>query len=169
MIVFDLHCGRGHRFEGWFGSTGDYEQQLDRGLVSCPECGSGEIGKALMAPAVAAKGNTRHSAPQSLRDDTPMQGGEPAPGKSESLANHVVPAELHQAMQKLAEAQAKALKNSTWVGSDFAKASREMHYGDREEAPIHGKASLQEAKELAEEGVPLAPLPFPVADPEELN
>jgi len=169
MIVFDLHCESGHRFEGWFGSTGDYEEQLDRGLVSCPECGSGKVGKAPMSPAVPAKSNTLPSAPQSSPHDGAAPVGEAVVGKSESLANHDVPAEVQQAMQKLAEAQAKALKNSTWVGSDFAKASREMHYGDREEAPIHGKASLKEAKELAEEGVPLAPLPFPIADPDELN
>ena len=55
------------------------------------------------------------------------------------------------------------------MGDDFAKQSREMHYGERDEAPIHGKASLKEAKALVDEGVPLAPLPFPVAEPKKLN
>ena len=76
---------------------------------------------------------------------------------------------MQQAMEKLAEAQAKALKGSTFVGEDFAKQSREMHYGERDEAPIHGQASLKEAKALVDEGVPVAPLPFPVAPPEKLN
>ena len=62
MIVYDLICDHGHRFEGWFGSSGDYAEQRERGLVSCPQCGSGEVTKAPMAPAVPAKGNTREEA-----------------------------------------------------------------------------------------------------------
>ena len=27
MIVFDLACQAGHRFEGWFASSGDFEGQ----------------------------------------------------------------------------------------------------------------------------------------------
>ncbi|MEC8179853.1 MAG: DUF1178 family protein, partial [Pseudomonadota bacterium] len=59
MIVFDLSCDNGHRFEGWFRSSSDYEDQGARGLIACPHCGSGEVGKAPMAPAVPAKGNAR--------------------------------------------------------------------------------------------------------------
>lgn len=161
MIVFDLHCEHGHRFEGWFGSSEDYESQLALGLVECPECGTKQVSKAPMAPAVPAKGNTRSDAPvpapvEARVDEAPM-------------ANREMPAEVQQAMEKLAEAQAKALKNSTFVGEDFAKQSREMHYGERDEAPIHGQATLKEAKDLVDEGVPVAPLPFPVAPPEKLN
>lgn len=57
MIVFDLKCGGGHVFEAWFGSTDDYEAQRARGLVDCPLCGDGDVAKAVMAPAVGAKGN----------------------------------------------------------------------------------------------------------------
>ena len=161
MIVFDLHCEHGHRFEGWFGSSDDYESQLERGLIACPECGTLVVSKAPMAPAVPAKGNTREA--------VPAPRATPSTSENSPMANREMPAEVQKAMEKLAEAQSKALKNSTWVGEDFAKQSREMHYGEREEAPIHGKASLKEAKELAEEGVPVAPLPFPVAEPKKLN
>lgn len=161
MIVFDLHCEHGHRFEGWFGSSQDYEAQRARGLVACPECETTQVGKAPMAPAVPAKGNTR---PDRAPAQAPTVAGEGAP-----LANREMPAEVQQAMRKLAEAQARALANSTWVGSDFARQSREMHYGERDEAPIHGQASLKEAKALIDEGVAVAPLPFPVAPPDKLN
>ena len=57
MIVFDLACSAGHRFEGWFGSSQDFAAQQDRGLVECPQCGCARITKAPMAPAVARKGN----------------------------------------------------------------------------------------------------------------
>ena len=166
MIVFDLHCEHGHRFEGWFGSSEDYESQLERGLIACPECGTLQISKAPMAPAVPAKSNTRADAvPAAPSRDEPKAPNAP----SAPMANKEMPAEVKQALEKLAEAQTKALEGSAWVGDDFAKQSREMHYGERDETPIHGKATLKEAKELADEGVPVAPLPFPVAEPKKLN
>ncbi|MBV7267018.1 DUF1178 family protein [Erythrobacter ani] len=158
MIVYDLHCDLGHRFEGWFGSSSDYEDQQASGLVNCPECGSETIGKAPMAPAVPAKSNARPV------EQLPVRQGEPKP-----VSNSPMPAEVKKAMEVLAKAQEKALKNSTFVGEKFAEQSREMHYGERDETPIHGQATLEEAKALAEEGVPVAPLPFPVAPPDKLN
>jgi hypothetical protein len=181
MIVFDLHCTEGHRFEGWFGSSSDYEDQKARGLVSCPECGSGEVGKAPMAPAVPAKGNTEvetrgqnaagktHS-PVAARKEGAGAGEVLVPSYAgQPVSNKPIPAEIQEALKALAKAQEKALKESTWVGSSFAEKSREMHYGEREEAPIHGQATAQEARSLMEEGVAIAPLPFPVAPPEDLN
>lgn len=155
MIVFDLSCADGHRFEGWFGSSADYDDQQARGLLECPHCGSGEVSKAPMAPAVPAKGNQR-------QEVLPPQAAQP-------MANTPMPPQVQQALAALAKAQAEALKRSTWVGAKFAEESRAMHYGERDEAPIHGQATLAEAKALIEEGVPVAPLPFPVAPPEKLN
>ena len=153
MIVFDLTCTDGHRFEGWFASSDDFASQRAHGLVECPQCGSQEVGKAPMAPAVPRKGNQR---------------SEPADRKL-AVAGGAMPAEVAAALSKLAEAQAQALKDSTWVGDKFAEQSRAMHYGERDAETIHGRASSREAKELLEEGVPVAPLPFPVAPPGELN
>ena len=72
-------------------------------------------------------------------------------------------------MRQLAAAQAKTLANSQWVGTAFAEQARAMHEGERDHAPIHGQASIAEAKALAADGVPVAPLPFPVVPPETLN
>jgi len=155
MIVYDLACSEGHRFEGWFGSSDDYEDQRARGLLICPTCGTTEVAKAPMAPAVPAKGNQRQEVLH--------------PVASQPMANTPMPPQVQQALAALARAQAEALKNSTWVGDRFVEETRKMHYGEREEAPIHGQASLAEAKALLEEGVPVAPLPFPVAPPEKLN
>jgi hypothetical protein len=154
MIVFDLSCSDGHRFEGWFGSSADFEDQRARGLLACPSCGTSEVSKAPMAPAVPAKGNARQ---------------EVLPPETRPMANMPLPPEMQKALKALAKAQAEALKNSTWVGDKFAEETRKMHYGERDEAPIHGQASLAEAKALIEEGVPVAPLPFPVASPDKLN
>jgi hypothetical protein len=155
MIVFDLACTAGHRFEGWFGSSADFADQQGRGLLACPHCGSAEVSKAPMAPAVPAKGNSR----QEVLPPEPAQ----------QLANTPLPPKVQQALAAVAKAQAEALKNSTWVGDKFAEETRKMHYGERDEAPIHGQATLAEAKALIDEGVPVAPLPFPVAPPDKLN
>lgn len=144
MIVFDLKCGGGHVFEAWFGSSSDYEDQRARGLVSCPLCADASIDKAVMAPNVGAKGN-RHA------------GATPSPD--------VVKA----AMAALAQAQQQVLANSEWVGTTFASRARAMHLGEEDHAPIHGQASVEEAKALADEGVAVAPLPFPVVPPEACN
>ena len=142
MIVFDLKCSTGHVFEAWFGSGADYEDQRGRGLVSCPLCGDGVVAKAVMAPNVAAKGN---------RGEAPS------------------PAAMKAAMRELARMQAKALKDSTWVGRNFANQARAMHEGEQDHATIHGQATPAEAKALADDGVAVAPLPFPVVPPGEAN
>ncbi|MEC9066175.1 DUF1178 family protein [Altererythrobacter marinus] len=153
MIVFDLSCIEGHRFEGWFGSSDDFADQQARGLVACPQCGSDKVAKAPMAPAVPAKGNQREERPAPRRQVT----------------NGEIPPEVRKAMKALARAQAKALENSKWVGDSFAEQSRAMHYGEKDLEAIHGKATLKEAQELLDEGISVAPLPFPVAEPDELN
>ena len=157
MIVFDLSCDAGHRFEGWFGSSDDFAQQREGGKLGCPVCGSTAVDKAPMAPAVGRKGNQ-------LAPKAALASGPVAP-----VANAPMPPEVAQAMAKLAEAQAKALKDSTWVGRKFAEESRAMHYGEQAHAAIHGEASPEEAKALLDEGIPVAPLPFPVAPPDKLN
>ncbi|MGF2075719.1 DUF1178 family protein, partial [Enterococcus casseliflavus] len=41
--VYDLECGSGHRFEGWFASADDFTGQSGKGYVSCPQCGVQQI------------------------------------------------------------------------------------------------------------------------------
>lgn len=166
MIVFDLQCEHGHRFEGWFKSSQDYAEQSARGLIACPECASQIVSKAPMAPAVPAKSNARDTA-RALPAE--VAAANKTTTRTAPLANHSIPPELREAMNRLAQAQAKALESSQWVGTDFAAQSRAMHYGEREAAAIHGQASLEEAQALIEEGVPVAPLPFPVAPPDKIN
>ncbi|MFV0643879.1 MAG: DUF1178 family protein [Sphingomonadaceae bacterium] len=171
MIVFDLNCPAGHRFEGWFGSSRDYDEQLSKGLLTCPQCGSSQICKAPMAPAVPIKGNKRDMAPRLSESETMAQGTDTAPAapSARTVSGGQIPPQVMEAMRALADAQAKALKESKWVGDDFAQQSRAMHYGEQELEAIHGKATLEEAKELLEEGVPVAPVLFPLASPDELN
>ncbi len=157
MIVFDLSCAQGHRFECWFRSSDDFASQNERELVMCPDCGSTTVSKAPMAPSVPAKGNQRSEPSRAPElSAKPVSGGE-------------IPPEVRKAMQALAEVQKKALKESRYVGDGFAEESRAMHYGEKDLEAIHGKATLKEAKELLEEGVPLAPLLTPFTPPEDVN
>jgi len=166
MIVFDLSCENGHRFEGWFGSSSDFADQCERGLMCCPSCGSDVVDKAPMAPAVPRKGNAGGTAPQPQGDGDE---GRAAPAEAGSVSNAPMPPQVVEAFHKLAAVQAEALASSTWVGRGFAEVSRAMHYGEREPQAVHGEASLAEANDLAEEGIAVTPLLVPVAPPEELN
>lgn len=158
MIVFDLRCLHGHHvFEAWFGSSADYEAQKQRGLLSCPICGDTDVDKAVMAPAVGAKGNqTRElmvESPTSVATGGGVQSAAPDPQAIKSI------------LTTLAKAQAEALKSSTWVGTEFADTARAMHEGEIDQQPIHGQASPEETRSLIEEGIEIMPLPFPVRPP----
>ena len=156
MIVFDLACDSGHVFEAWFGSTDDYEGQRERGLVSCPMCGTKQVAKAVMAPNVGPKGN-QAPALRSPAAPLPMQAGTPAP------------AEMKAMLLAVAKAQAEMLSKSEHVGRRFADEARAMHLGDAPERAIQGQATPEEARSLVEDGVPVAALPLPFVPPEAAN
>lgn len=159
MIVFDLKCSdHGHVFEAWFGSTADYQDQAARGLLACPLCGDTNVGKALMAPAVSAKGNSRSTV--AARRPAGESTGTVATGDDKRMG---------ELMQALAKAQAKVLESSTWVGRSFADQARAMHYGEQDRESIHGEVAPDEARALVAEGVEVAPLPFPVIPPAAKN
>lgn len=139
MIVFDLRCGSGHVFEAWFGSSRDYDDQSQRGLLACPICGAAEVVKAVMAPSLPAKANR---------------------------ANEPSPAGVKALLGSLATAQRKALAGSEHVGTRFAAEARAIHLGDAEARSIHGQATASDARALADEGVRVAPLPLPFVPPE---
>ena len=143
MIIFDLKCeSQGHVFEAWFGSSADYEEQRNRGLVSCPICGSADVAKAPMAPHVGAKGNRQ---------------------------SEVSAPEMKAMLAEMAKLQKKMLEKSEHVGDRFPQEARAIHLGEAEARAIHGRATQDDARSLAEDGIPVSPLPFPVAEPGEEN
>lgn len=147
MIVFDLKCSKAHVFEAWFSSSSDYEAQKERGLLSCPLCGDGDITKAVMAPAVPAKGNTRDDA-----RPVPVAGGEMAVGDD---------ARIKQMLSTLADLQKSMVENSEYVGRRFAEEARAIHYGETDARGIYGETSADEAAQLRDEGIEAMPLLFP--------
>jgi len=80
-----------------------------------------------------------------------------------------VPRKSSDALATLAAIQAEMLKDSRWVGDRFAETARAMHSGEIEPAQVHGQATLADAKSLAEDGIPVAPLPLPVVPPTQVN
>lgn len=151
MIVFDLACADGHVFEAWFAGSDAYQDQKARGLLCCPVCGATDVDKAVMAPNVAKKGNQRVTAMTAPADITPQ------------------PTEVKALLEKMASVQAEMLKSSQWVGTEFASKARAMEAGDIDPAVIHGQTSLNEARELLEDGIAVMPLLLPIVPPEKQN
>lgn len=146
MIRFALRCGRDHAFDSWFKSSAEFEQLGERGLLACPVCGSAEVEKALMAPAVAAR-----------RGEAPAQPAQPG-GQEVAL----VDPKQAKLREMLSELRAHMTASSEDVGDRFPEVARKMHFEEIEQKTVHGRATAEEAKALAEDGVPFQPLPgFP--------
>ena len=142
MIRYALACGAGHDFEGWFGGSDDFDAQSARGLVSCPACGSPEVRKQIMAPAVVtSKGKA-----------------ETATGPSREMM-----------LEMASQVRRHVEDNFDTVGDAFAREARAIHEGRSEERGIYGEATLREARELLEDGVPVAPLPQTPPERRDLN
>ena len=138
MIRYALKCEHDHGFEAWFSASADYDDQAARGLIECPFCGSHEIGKQIMAPAVAG---TRKSA-------------KPDPAALQTMM-----------MQAAREVRAHVEQNFDYVGDAFAREARDIHEGRSEKREIYGEATPAEVKKLKDDGVPCAPLPSLPPDP----
>lgn len=145
MIKFMLVCEHAHEFEGWFRSGADYDAQAAASQVACPRCGSHAIEKGIMAPAVARRAEA---------------GAMPAPAPQPEM---LPPQEIQNLMRRIRdEVHAKA----EYVGGRFAEEARRIHFDESPARGIYGEASADEARELAEEGVPFLPMP---RLPEDLN
>lgn len=138
MIRYALICDEAHEFEAWFSSSRDYDVQVERGLVECPHCGSVQISKQIMAPAV------RTARKVEARKDATANGA----GDFEALARKV---------------KAHIRSNYDYVGADFAKEARAIHEGDKPERLIYGETTPEERDALKADEVPVAPLPEPFA------
>lgn len=153
MILFDLQCERGDRFEAWFRSNGDYDAQASAGRIACPLCDSARVAKALMAPAVPA--STRNAAAPVGRDIA-VAPATPAPPAPQAAAGGPDLAKAFEVMQQIAR---EVRSKSDYVGPRFAEEARKIHYEEAPARSIYGEASAAEMKELSDEGVGFHPLP----------
>jgi hypothetical protein len=131
VIVYNLRCKNSHEFEGWFSNSSAYETQAKGGLLACPVCDNRKVDKAPMAPAVAG-----------------------AKKKADTT-----PAELAKMRQFMTGLRKYVQENAEYVGPKFPEEARKIHYGETDERHIYGEATIEEAKELIEEGVDVAALP----------
>ncbi len=132
MIRYTLKCSDDHEFDSWFQSADAFDRLLGAGHVSCAVCGSSQVEKVLMAPAVR-------------------------PARKTAAPLH---APTNPAEEALAKMRRAIEENSDYVGMNFAAEARAIHAGEAPERSIYGEARADEAKKLIEDGVPVAPLPF---------
>jgi hypothetical protein len=151
MIRYALVCERGHDFESWFQDSAAYDKQVKRELVTCPQCGSAKVEKAIMAPRLSTAAK-KQRAPV----DTPAAAAE-SPAAPGPVA--MISPQEQEVRAKLKELRDHLVKNADNVGAKFPEEARKMHYGEIEHRSIYGVASPEEAKELSEEGVEFHPLP----------
>ncbi len=131
MIVFNLNCSDcAYSFEGWFENTKDYNKQVKKRLLSCPSCNSIQIKKALMAPNVAKKSNSKIYK------------------RNKSIASNV------KKLKKIIE------KEFEYVGDKFTEEAKKIKYGEVKDRAIYGEASIEQTKELIDEDIDVLPLPF---------
>lgn len=144
MIVFDLSCAQGHRFEGWFGSKKDFASQKRRGLLSCPQCGDASIERQLSAPRINV-GAVEPKAPPVPAKGPEMEGKDPF-----AVAQMLYSKMLDELLTKTED-----------VGKDFPEEARKIFYKQSPDRAIRGQATDEEHDALVEEGVPVARLPVP--------
>ena len=134
MIKYTLQCKNLHKFESWFRTSDDYEKLNYKKMLSCEICGSKSISKSLMSPSVSSKENQQ---PKKTLETIPLK------------------------EQKLIKQLKKEIeKNCEYVGDNFEKEARAIHFGDSPERSIYGKTTIKEAKSLYEDGIPVTPLPW---------
>ncbi len=171
MIAFDLKCRpHEHRFEGWFAAFSDFEAQLAQGYIACPTCGSADVVKALSVPNVGVKSNRAVVETSANQQSTaPTQNTATPPDYAAMSVSSIIPPAMRDVIAKVAAAQAEALSNSEWVGDGFVEEVRAQHYGETDIRPVHGEASAKAAAELAEEGIAVMPILFPIVPPNHRN
>jgi hypothetical protein len=149
MIVFDLSCKDGHRFEGWFGSARDFAAQKKRGLLSCPTCGGTDVERLLSAPRLNMGAQEPRQPPQAPAQKTPdMEGKDPC-----AMAQMLYSRMLDEILTK-----------SEDVGKQFPDEARKIYYNEFPGRAIRGEATQEEHDALVDEGIPVARFPVPPSD-----
>jgi hypothetical protein len=149
--VFDLQCGLGHTFEGWFGSEADYLFQTRSSLVQCPLCGDANIVKKLSAPRL----NLSHR-----RAVTENEASVAPQGQTDTAAALVPNPEVAAAWMHMAR---NIIAHTDDVGTEFAEVARQIHYGETPERAIRGQTTPDEARSLLDEGIQVLPFVLPEA------
>lgn len=160
MIVLNLLCDNGHRFEGWFASSETFHSQLERGLVQCAHCGTSTISQLPSGPRVrrGASGSAKREEMTARRDQhTAMDESDTVPAASLQM---VTP----QAAKELFRQLATMARQAEDVGERLPEEARRIHYREAPARNIRGVATAEETMELLEEGIMVLPAPVPPED-----
>jgi len=144
VIQYSLICENSHKFDAWFASAKAYGEQQDIGIITCPICASGDVQKALMAPAVALSGD-KNGDGNKLADD-----------KVVVSTGHPQQKELQAAIKNLRD---KVTSEADYVGDKFANEARKIHDKEAEPRGIYGEATKDEVASLTKDGIDFLPLP----------
>lgn len=136
MIIYDLKCTQGHKFEGWFQDRKAFEEQQGQKLISCPVCGS--MDAEIVPSSLTVVGKEMKAEKMGQRELPPQ--------KTLQL--------LHEYIDK----------NFEDVGARFAEVAIRIHYGEEEARNIKGMTTQQEEETLREEGIKFIKVPVPKFD-----
>ena len=136
MIKYKLMCKKcDNSFDSWFPSSKEYEKLKSLKHINCPNCNSLKITKGLMSPNIL---NSKKE-------------------KSEIVRNE----KYVQVKNKIKEYQKFIKNNLEYVGENFAYEARSIHYNNKKNSKgIYGKATIDEVKELDEEGIKTEIIPW---------
>ena len=122
-------------FDSWFLSSKEYEKLKNLKHIICSNCNSLKIEKDLMSPNVL---NTKKE-------------------KLEIIKNE----KYVKVKNKIKEYQKFIKNNFEYVGENFAYKARLIHYDNKKENKgIYGNATIEEVKELKEEGINTEIIPW---------
>jgi hypothetical protein len=147
MIVYDLECEHSHRFEGWFGSSDDFDNQLASKLVSCPVCNSGNV---VRRPSASYVNTGAIEQPRRERQKKSTSAGVNVPQQYANLSPEIVASVIEH-----------IVKNTEDVGSRFPEEARKIHYNEAPERHIRGTATAKDVASLRDEGIDVVSLPVP--------
>ena len=136
MIKYELVCKKcNNLFDSWFAGSKEYEKLKKLKHINCHFCGSLKVKKNLMSPNVV---KNKIDYPDILKDKKYS--------KSEN---------------KIQEYQKFIKDNFKYVGKNFSKEARLIHYNKKDQSKgIYGKATINEVKELEEEGIETEVMPW---------
>ena len=131
MIIFNLECKLcGVNFEGWFENSAEFEKQKKQNIINCPSCNSSSITKALMIPNISKKSNSK-----------------------DKIIKKTIATKMTK-YKKIIE------ENFDYLGDKFTEEAKKIKYGEAKDRPIYGEATIEQTKELIDEGINVEPLPF---------
>ena len=145
MIVFELGCAAGHRFEGWFASTDEFARQSDGAMVRCPVCDTADVARIPSAKVrIGKSASVDRAEPE-----------RPAAAASPAAVTEAVAGIAPEVLEKLRE----VIRGTENVGRRFPEEARRIHYEEVPPRAIRGQASREETEALEDEGIDVSPLP----------